>query len=131
MSLLLGVALLGLAVVGRYVLRSWLAPGAYFALYWSLAFVVPIVALPSDLVPVGALLWVALAVAAVGIGSVLPYRIATKESVTGWVPTGREVATLTRAMIVCSGIFDLRRLLNRHAVHDGSRVLGRPIRADL
>jgi len=104
MSLLLGVALLGSAVVGRHLLRSWLAPGAYFALYWSLAFVVPMVALPSDPVPASAVLWVALAVAAVGIGSALPYRVATKERVTAWVPTGREAATLTRAMIVCSGI---------------------------
>src|SRR5256885_924289 len=104
MSVLLGVALLAVAVVGRYVLRSWLAPGAYFALYWSLAFLVPMVVLPSDAVPASAVLWVALAVAAVGVGSVLPSRIATREQVTAWVPTGREVATLTRTMIVCSGI---------------------------
>ena len=64
--------MLGSAVVGRHLLRSWLAPGAYFALYWSLAFVVPMVALPSDPVPASAVLWAALAVAAAGIGSGLP-----------------------------------------------------------
>jgi len=104
MSGLLAVALLGLAVVGRFVLRSWLAPGPYFALYWSLAFILPMVVLPHDRVPESALLWVALAVAAVGIGSLVPVRAVSPKEDGAWVPTDREVATLTKTMLVCAAI---------------------------
>ena len=105
MSPVLGVALLGLAVVGRCLLGSWLAPGAFFALYWSVAFVVPMAALPRDRVPASALLWVALAVVAVYSGSAVAYRAgAVTRAPVRWVPTKPETTTLTWAMLLCSGL---------------------------
>ena len=69
MTLLALAPLVALAALGRALLGSWLAPGVFFALYWSLAFVVPLVIAPQDPVSAAAVLWVFLAAGAVFVGA--------------------------------------------------------------
>ena len=73
----------GLALVARRLEGNWLAPGAFFALYWVVEAVLPIVLLPRDDVSVGVVLWIAVSVTAVLGGSLLgthllPFRLRSR-----------------------------------------------------
>lgn len=68
----LGLApLLTLAFLGRALFGSWLAPGAFFALYWSAALGAPLLFASEERVGVASLLWVFAAAGAVWVGSYL------------------------------------------------------------
>jgi oligosaccharide repeat unit polymerase len=65
------VPLLAAALLGRGFQGSWVAPGPFFALYWSGALLAPLLFAPRDRVAPGVILWVFLAAVAVQIGSAL------------------------------------------------------------
>lgn len=55
------IPLVTLAVLARAGEGTWLAPGALFPLYWSVALIAPILFLPHDPVATGLILWITLA----------------------------------------------------------------------
>jgi oligosaccharide repeat unit polymerase len=71
-----------LALLGRSLFGSWLAPGAFFALYWAAALGAPVLFAPAERVGVTSLLWVFAAAGAVWVGSYLGGGLRVSPEVT-------------------------------------------------
>jgi len=71
LSLIIGLFLAMLAVFGRVQLRSWLAPGAFFALVWSGFTLLALVGAPHYEVSAAAIGWIFASVLAVYAGSLV------------------------------------------------------------
>jgi len=68
---IIGLLLLAFALFARVQQGSWLAPGAFFALYWAVFVLLTLIIAPDfDVRPEG-LLWILFSVFAVYIGSVI------------------------------------------------------------
>ncbi|MEO5589543.1 MAG: hypothetical protein ABIS03_08155, partial [Gemmatimonadaceae bacterium] len=61
----LSVVLIVVAVALRILAGTWLHPAAFFAGWWSLAGIIPLIAAPDEPVAPGAILWVIAAAIAV------------------------------------------------------------------
>jgi oligosaccharide repeat unit polymerase len=80
-SVIVGLSLLPLllcAVLARLIFKSWLAPGAFFALYWLIASVIPAFFLAKHEINPNAMLWIFLAVISVCIGNLLVLKVDSK-----------------------------------------------------
>ena len=56
-ALALSVALIGLAAAMRTLTGTWLQPGAFFALWWCFAGILPLILAPHEIVGVNAIVW--------------------------------------------------------------------------
>lgn len=63
-----------LALILRRIFGSYLAPGSFFALYWSLAVILPILATPQEYCSPGAILYIFTATLFLSFGSLLGMR---------------------------------------------------------
>jgi len=63
-----GLPFVLLGISARVIKRSWLAPGAFFVLYWGVACVGPLVLSPGDKVSAGAVYWIFLSTLTVLLG---------------------------------------------------------------
>src|SRR5213594_2132561 len=70
-TLLATLPLVILTVLGRALLGTWLAPGVFFALYWSAGLILPILFSSGDPVEIGPVLWLEGAVLAVFVGGLM------------------------------------------------------------
>lgn len=73
--LLAVVPLASLAFLARYILNSWLVPGAFFALYWCTAVVLPLLATPKEHSSPRAIIYIFFAVTAFLVGNLLGIQI--------------------------------------------------------
>jgi oligosaccharide repeat unit polymerase len=64
-----------LAISARQIFKSWLAPGALFALYWFVASLVPTILLAKHEVSPAALIWIFFAALAVVVGNLFVMKI--------------------------------------------------------
>lgn len=71
LSLIAALPLGFLAIVARWKGGSWLAPGAFFALYWSVETIVPILFAWKDEVRVGVVVWIWMACLVVFVGDLV------------------------------------------------------------
>jgi oligosaccharide repeat unit polymerase len=71
LSLIIGLFLTVLALFARIQLRSWLAPGAFFALMWSAFLLLPLIIAPGYEVSTAAVLWIFASVLAVYVGNLV------------------------------------------------------------
>lgn len=71
LSLVIGLFLALLALFSRVQLRSWFAPGAFFALMWSAFLLLPLIMAPYYEVSTGAVLWIFASVLAVYVGNLV------------------------------------------------------------
>ena len=71
MAIWVGLLFVSLAIAARLLKRSWLAPGAFFTLYWCVAAIVPLVFLPYEKVSAGAVMWIFLSTLAIFSGDLV------------------------------------------------------------
>lgn len=69
-ALALSIALIALAASMRILAGTWLHPGAFFALWWCFAGILPLILAPNEVVGPNAVLWLLAAGLAVSAGSV-------------------------------------------------------------
>ena len=70
-ALICSIALLTWAAVMRLLTGTWLNPGAFFALFWCFAGILPLILAPQETVTPVAIAWLLAASVAVGIGSLI------------------------------------------------------------
>ncbi|MBX0311555.1 MAG: oligosaccharide repeat unit polymerase [Sulfurihydrogenibium sp.] len=78
LSLMLAVMLLLIAIIARIHEKSWFAPGAFFALMWSVYTLAPILISPNYYVSPMAVLLIILFVCSIFFGSVVGYSLNSK-----------------------------------------------------
>jgi len=71
MALWVGFLFVSLGITARLLRRSWLAPGAFFTLYWSIAAVSPLIFSPYEKVSAGAVMWIFFSTLAVFSGDLV------------------------------------------------------------
>lgn len=99
------VAVAAVALLGRLTFRTWLHPGAFFALVWLflLAFSLSAPLFGQEQLPVweGAIWWIALTLACVYAGSVLGMRMAAPPVQAAAVPSsGRDFPWVTPLLVI-------------------------------
>jgi oligosaccharide repeat unit polymerase len=100
-ALACSIALIAWAVVMRLVTGTWLNPGAFFALFWCFAGVLPLILAPQEAVSVLAIAWLLAASIAVGIGSLIGNRGFKTRRIAIPVPTtDRELAAFGGVCLV-------------------------------
>ena len=67
----MGLLLLGFASFARIQQGSWLAPGAFFALYWAVFVLLALIILPDSSIQTKGILWILFVVFAVYMGSII------------------------------------------------------------
>jgi oligosaccharide repeat unit polymerase len=98
-ALALSVGLVGWAALMRALTGTWLQPGAFFALWWCVAGILPLVFAPQERVGGNAMLWLIAASIAVSTGAVVGNSgFKTRISPAQSVPTDRELAILRWAL---------------------------------
>lgn len=103
LALLALAPLVALAGLGRLLLGSWLAPGPFFALYWSVAFAGPLVFAPGEQVAASALLWVFVAAGAVFAGSLFGMGSDISRA-SGWPPGPTGFSRARRPLAVAAAV---------------------------
>ena len=71
MAPLAGLLFIPLGIAARLLKRSWLSPGAFFALYWCVTTVSPLIFLPNEKVSVWAVSWIFFSTLAVFFGDLV------------------------------------------------------------
>jgi oligosaccharide repeat unit polymerase len=94
-ALALSIVLVGLAISLRVATGTWLHPASFFAAWWCLAGITPMIAAPNEPVSPGAVAWVIAACLAVSLGAVAGNRGFT----TRRLSSPREVSVLEMQLI--------------------------------
>lgn len=118
-----------LALIGRVVEQSWMAPGAFFALTWSVWSAIPIVLAPEEYVSPWAMLYIISAAAMVLAGSCLAVRFLKGAKSEGYLASRVRLGTLRKWMlattllafcfvpvVIWSAGFELKQLFSRHEI---------------
>ena len=98
------VSFLSLAIAARFLRRSWLAPGAFFALYWCVAAVTPLIFAPHEKISAKAIVWILFSTLTVLLGDLAatinrPNRQVLRGNV---MFSGSQVTSISAAVICCS-----------------------------
>jgi oligosaccharide repeat unit polymerase len=115
MALWAGFLFVSLAITARLLKRSWLAPGAFFALYWCGAAVSPLVFSSYEEVSFGAVIWIFLSTLTVLVGDLVgAVGSPNKQLVTGnFIFSTSQISFVATVIIFCSfvGIVSLAIIL--------------------
>ena len=119
-----GLLFVLLGISARVIKRSWLAPGAFFVLYWGVACVGPLVLSPGDKVSAGAVYWIFLSTLTVLLGDFVG-AVGRKEKqvrTQNVVFSGSQVSFISSVVICCSivGLISFVIVLNSAVQNAGS-----------
>ena len=70
-ALVCSIALIAWAAAMRAMAGTWLNPSAFFALWWCVAGIIPLIAVPNDPVGVNAIVWLVAASMSVSVGALV------------------------------------------------------------
>src|SRR5689334_14039277 len=99
---LAAVPLALLAVIGRLWWGTWLAPGALFTLYWTLAILGPLVLAPENPVAVGPVLWIVAAGVSVFVGALIGGSPGRAAPAAPFAPTREQVSFYAKTAVACT-----------------------------
>ena len=99
-----GSLFVGLGIAARLLKRSWLAPGAFFALYWCIAAISPLIFAPYEKVSVKVVIWIFLSALTVLVGDLVgAFRRQNRQILTGNLIFSASQVSLIRAVVIfCS-----------------------------
>ncbi len=130
-ALALSVVLVGWALTMRTLTGTWLQPGAFFALWWCFAGILPLVLAPNEIVGTNAMIWLIVASIAMSVGAVVgngglrTRRLAMPQTATDWelavfgavlivsvlLGIGSNIAFLSSSSVSLSDVLDVEKLV--------------------
>ena len=100
-ALVCSIALVAWAAAMRSFTGTWLNPGAFFALFWCFAGILPLILAPDDPVTLQAIAWLLAASIAVGLGSLIGnWGFKTRRIATPAQSTDRELVAFGTVCLV-------------------------------